>query len=234
MVFLILRSDEGQPSCVRPTTLGGAYLNMATQTVCALKHQFEFHHLESYLDNRNFGKRFRGKVLRSDCYHNRMCIAQSLMRRGTIATLLSEESDSCDCFRILVCIPSEEMIHASEHITDKELASQDESIHRLHRVISNTSGIDLGKFRTDFKDANLRWSWYTQTGELERKHPKQQKAEFLRYTSDKFQQWIDTHSIFAHEIDVDMVMMKLNKALFAKEKRKKDHHFPRRRKDVLC
>ena len=232
MVFFILRFDEGQSSCARPMTSGTTLLNMATQTACALKHQLGFQHLGNNLDNRNFGKRFRGKVLRSDCYHNRMCIAQSLMRRGTIATLLSEESDSCDCFRILVCIPSEEMIHASEHITDKELASQDESIHRLHRVISNTSGIDLGKFRTDFKDANLRWSWYTQTGELERKHPKQQKAEFLRYTSDKFQQWIDTRSISAHENDVDM--MKLNKALFAKEKRKKDHHFPRRRKDVLC
>ena len=92
MALFILRSDEGQPSCVRPMTSGGTYLIMATQTVCALKHRFGFQHLGSYLDNRDSAKRFRGKVPKSDCYHIKMSKARSLMRRSTFETLLSEEN----------------------------------------------------------------------------------------------------------------------------------------------
>ena len=89
MVYFILRSDEGQPSCVRPMTSGGTYFIMATQTACALKHQLESHHLGCFLDNRDFGKRFRGKFPKSDCYHNRMCKARSLMLRSTYENLIA-------------------------------------------------------------------------------------------------------------------------------------------------
>ena len=91
MVYFILRSDEGQPSCVRPMTSGGTYLIMATQTVCALKHQFWFRHLGNYLDNRDFARKFRGKVPKSDFYHIKMSKARSLMQ-STFETLLSEEN----------------------------------------------------------------------------------------------------------------------------------------------
>ena len=120
MAFFILRIDEGTPSCVSPMTSGGAYLNMATQT-SASKHRFESHHLGSHLDNRDFGKRFRGKVPKSDRYRNRMCKTRSLMRRGTFDTLLSEESD----------IPSEEIIRASEHLTDFTKHSVDYSFGEI-------------------------------------------------------------------------------------------------------
>ena len=105
MAFFILRIDEGPPFCVRPKMSGGTYPIMATKTVFAFKHQFGSQHLGNYLDNRDSAKRFRGKVPKSDFYLIKMSKARSLMCRSTFETLLSDESDSCDCFRILVCIP---------------------------------------------------------------------------------------------------------------------------------
>ena len=77
MLIFILLSDEGKSSCVRPMTSGTTFLNMATQTACALKHQLGFQHLGNNLDNRDSAKRFCGKDPKSDFYHIKMSKADA-------------------------------------------------------------------------------------------------------------------------------------------------------------
>ena len=235
MVYFILRSDEGQPSCVRPMTSGGTYLIMATQTVGALKHRLEFHHLRCYLDNRDFGERFRGKVPKSDCYHYRMYKAQSLMCRGTFDTLLSDESGSFDCIRIQfqrefneiqrLLRPKRNFVEKSGKVKQsKTTAHSFYGKKRMNKNPDETRESSAKENRESSVKASSKYnlkmySFCRCPHRLKGKSSKQQKAEFLRYTSDEFQKWISFGNQDNYE---NTLLKKLEELLLSEKKRMKN------------